>query len=65
MTKKNPKISADETAAKLYRKGKAHQIAGEFTEAIEKYELVEARYPFGRYAQQAQLDLTYAYYKQK
>ena len=60
----DPKISADETAAKLYRKGKAHQIAGEFTEAIEKYELVEARYPFGRYAQQAQLDLTYAYYKQ-
>ncbi|WP_372831394.1 outer membrane protein assembly factor BamD [Pontibacterium sp.] len=31
--------------------------------AIEKLQLLEARYPFGRYSEQAQLELTYAYFK--
>jgi outer membrane protein assembly factor BamD len=31
--------------------------------AIEYYEILEARYPLGRFAQQAQLDLIYAYYQ--
>ncbi|MEH6576699.1 MAG: outer membrane protein assembly factor BamD [Amphritea sp.] len=31
--------------------------------AIEKLQLLEARYPFGRYSEQAQLELIYAYYK--
>ena len=31
--------------------------------AIEKLELMEARYPFGQYSQQSQLELIYAYYK--
>lgn len=35
----------------------------QFTIAVEKLEALEARYPFGRYAEQAQLDLIYAYYR--
>lgn len=31
--------------------------------AVEKLQLLEARYPFGRYSEQSQLELTYAYFK--
>ena len=31
--------------------------------AVEKLQLLEARYPFGRYSEQAQLELIYAYHK--
>jgi len=34
-----------------------------FARAVEKLQLLEARYPFGRYSEQAQLELIYAYYK--
>ena len=37
--------------------------AGNNEEAIKLFEKLEARYPYGRYAQQAQLDVAYAYYK--
>ncbi len=37
--------------------------AGEFGEAVKLFEALEARYPFGRYALQTQLDIAYAYYK--
>jgi len=36
---------------------------GDYEQAIELYEKLEARYPFGRYATQAQLDVAYAYYQ--
>ncbi|NVK39742.1 MAG: outer membrane protein assembly factor BamD [Oceanospirillaceae bacterium] len=37
--------------------------AGNFTLAVEKLQLLEARYPFGRFSEQAQLELIYAYYR--
>lgn len=57
-------IAENETAEKLYEKAHGALITGDTTEAVEKFELLETRYPFGRYAQQAQLELAYAYYKQ-
>lgn len=36
---------------------------GNYTLAVEKLELLEARYPFGEFSQQAQLELIFAYYK--
>lgn len=51
------------SAAKLYSEAKESLDAGNFEHAIELFETLEARYPFGRYAQQAQLDSAYAYYK--
>lgn len=51
------------SAAKLYAEAKEAQENENFERAIELFETLEARYPFGRYAQQAQLDSAYAYYK--
>ncbi len=53
------------SAERLYDEGKDALDSDYFTRAIELYEKLQARYPFGRYAQQAQLDLAYAYYKQE
>jgi len=36
-----------------------------FEKAVKYYETLEARYPYGRYAQQAQLEVAYAYFKDR
>lgn len=58
---------ADETqgwsAQKLYAEAKAHLDSRNYDQAIKYYEKLEARYPYGRFAQQAQLEIAYAYYK--
>lgn len=51
------------SAAQYYNEAKKALDDENFITAIELYEGLEARYPFGRYAQQAQMDLAYAYYK--
>lgn len=55
--------TADWTAQQLYDEAKTYLNSREFDLAIRYYELLEARYPLGRYAQQAQLDMAYAYYQ--
>jgi outer membrane protein assembly factor BamD len=59
---------ADETkdwsAEKFYAEASAALSDGDYETAIRYYEGLESRYPFGRYATQAQLDVAYAYYKQ-
>jgi len=52
------------SAAKLYREAKDALDSGGYEQAIKLYETLEARYPYGRYSQQAQLETAYAYYKQ-
>jgi outer membrane protein assembly factor BamD len=61
---KDPEIAADDSAAKLYNKAHGLMIGKDFSGAVEQFELLQSRYPFGRYAQQGLLDLTYAYHKQ-
>jgi outer membrane protein assembly factor BamD len=51
------------SAAKTYEEASSEMESGGYTRAIELYEKLEARYPFGRYAMQAQLDVAYANYK--
>ena len=51
------------SASKLYAEAKASLNEGEYKTAIDYYEKLGARYPFGAYAQQAQLETAYAYYK--
>jgi outer membrane protein assembly factor BamD len=51
------------SANKLYGKAKESLSDNNFTKAIELFEKLEARYPYGPYAQQAQLEVAYAYYK--
>jgi outer membrane protein assembly factor BamD len=51
--------------SKLYSEAKNSIADGNFEKGIKYFEKLEARYPYGRYAQQAQLEVAYAYYKQQ
>jgi len=51
------------SASKFYTEASTAMKERDFEQAIELYEKLEARYPFGRYATQAQLDVAYAYYQ--
>ena len=46
----------------LYRRAQTGLRTGNFTQSITRLERLEARFPFGRYAEQAQLELIYAQY---
>lgn len=52
------------SAEKLYREAKDELSSGNYDKAIEHFEKLESRYPFGIYAQQAQMEVAYAYYRQ-
>jgi outer membrane protein assembly factor BamD len=54
---------ADWNAKDFYAEASQSLTAGEFQTAISNLESLEARFPFSPYAQQAQLDIAYAYYK--
>lgn len=51
------------SAGKLYSSAKDEQADGNWEKAAKTLEKLEARYPYGRYAQQAQLELGYVYWK--
>jgi outer membrane protein assembly factor BamD len=51
------------SANKFYAEASASMAESDYEKAIEYYQKLEARYPFGRYAMQAQLDIAYAHYK--
>ena len=46
----------------LYRSAQSSLRSGNYRDAIQKLQKLEARFPFGRYAEQAQLELIYANY---
>lgn len=47
----------------LYEEARSALDARRFTTAISRLEAIDTRYPFGRHAEQAQLELIYAYYE--
>lgn len=57
----------DETAGwsanKLYTEAKEAMSEGSWDKAVKYFEKLESRYPYGRYAQQAQIEVAYAYFK--
>jgi outer membrane protein assembly factor BamD len=53
------------TAEKMYAEAKKSLDDGGYDEAIKQFEALQSHYPYGRYAQQAQLEIAYTYYKQK
>ena len=53
----------DWSAQKFYKEASSAMADGNYEKAIEYYEGLESRYPFGQYAIQSQLDVAYAYYK--
>ncbi len=54
-------LAATEQAA--YSSAQSSLRAGNYQGAIQKLQLLESRFPFGRYAEQAQLEIIFAYYK--
>ncbi len=57
----------DETAGwsaqRIYSEAKDSLDTGAYDRAVQLYERLEARYPYGRFAQQAQIEVAYAHYK--
>jgi len=51
------------TPQQIQTAAKTALTEGDYETAIKYYEILEARYPLGTFAQQAQLDMIYAYYK--
>ena len=60
---KDAQITQDWTVNQLYTEAQDELNSNNYTRAIKLYELLESRFPNGRFAQQAQLDTAYAYYK--
>lgn len=60
---------SDETkgwsAQKLYAEARAALDSRSYEKAVGYYQKLEGRFPYGRFAQQSQMELAYAYYKDK
>jgi outer membrane protein assembly factor BamD len=61
--KKDIDPTADWSVEQFYLEARAELDEGNYLTAIEYYETLESRFPFGKYAMQAQIDVAYAYYK--
>jgi len=57
-------LRKDWQAADFYKAAKDEFDNQNWDAAIKLYEQLEAKFPFGRFAQQAQIEVAYAYYKQ-
>ncbi len=53
------------SAQKLYAEARANLDGRNYEKAIGYYQKLEGRFPYGRFAQQAQMELAYTYYKDK
>lgn len=51
------------SASKLYSEARDELSSGNYEKAVTYFEKLESRYPFGTYAQQAQMEIAYAHYK--
>lgn len=51
------------TVAELYEEAKSLLTSGEYASAIQHYEKLESRFPYGAYAERARIEVIYAYYK--
>jgi outer membrane protein assembly factor BamD len=51
------------SAQRLYGEAKDSMASKDWDTAIKYFEKLEARYPYGRFAQQAQLEIAYSYWK--
>jgi outer membrane protein assembly factor BamD len=60
-----PDITREWPVQRLYGEAKAALDGGDYETAVDYYEKLESRFPFGRYAEQAQIDIAYAYWKQE
>jgi outer membrane protein assembly factor BamD len=56
-------VEAKASVEELYKEAQKSLDDGSYDEAIKSFEALQSHYPYGRYAQQAQLEIAYAYYK--
>ncbi|MBL8482431.1 MAG: outer membrane protein assembly factor BamD [Rhodocyclaceae bacterium] len=59
-----PDKTAGWSAQRLYTEAKSELSDGNYESAVKLYEKLESRFPYGRYAQQAQMEVAYAYFRQ-
>ena len=57
--------TANWTVEEFHAKARAHLDAGDWEQAIDYYHQLERRYPYGKYAEQSQLEVIYAYYRNR
>ncbi len=57
-----PDIAADTGEEQMYAEAQRYLRNGNFDLAVKSLQLLESRYPFGKFAEQAQLELIYAHY---
>ncbi len=57
-----PGIDADAGEQKIYEDAQGYLRSDNYDLAVRSFQQLEARYPFGKYAEQAQLELIYAHY---
>jgi outer membrane protein assembly factor BamD len=59
----DPVEDLDATELEFYQKAQSSLRSSNYEDAVSRLQFLEARFPFGRYAEQAQLEIIYAYYK--
>ena len=52
------------TVAQIYEEAKRLLNTGEYSSAVQYYEKLESRFPYGTYAERARIEMAYAYYKE-
>ncbi len=56
-------VDGTQSPNNLYAEAKSELNSGNYAAAVKLFEALEANYPYGQFAQQAQLEIAYAYYK--
>lgn len=51
------------SAEEIYAEAKSSLDNGNWNRAIQNYRILQTRFPFGRYAEQGQLEMAYAFYR--
>ena len=63
--KRKQKEDAAKIEKEIYDQAQERIKSGNYSMAIDALESLERRFPFGRYAEQAQAELIYAYYENR
>lgn len=61
--KKDKNLEDQRSAAVMYEQAKRYLDNQNWGRAVREYQILTTRYPFGRYTEQAQLEMAYAYQK--
>ncbi|MEH6550508.1 MAG: outer membrane protein assembly factor BamD [Pseudomonadales bacterium] len=56
-------LEAGQSEKQLYKAAEERMQSSNFEQAVKNFQMLEAQFPFGPYAEQAQLELIYAYYR--